>query len=146
MTSEISSWKLVVNALFFLPDRVSMSLDPDNKRYFWKYLLIAAERLENDFPDLRLYTDKYSLENVLYNDNLYIRRDTKENSIYLDEGITEKDMEDVNEYISSVIKIRFPEVFRDAFLSSCGLTIKPDDKKIPVIPGLARYFGEAENG
>lgn len=124
MTSEISSWKLVVNALFFLPDSTPMSLDYDNKRYFWEYLLIAAEKLENDFPDLRLYTDKYSLENVLHNDNLYIKMDTKDNSIYLEEGVTEKDIEDINEYIPPVIKTRFPEVFRDAFLLSCGLIVK----------------------
>lgn len=113
MCKEISSWKLVVNALFYLPERTPMPLDPQDKKYFWRYVLMAAEDLETEFKDIFLYTDKYSLENVLWNDNLYIN--IKDNSLYLDEGVSKDDIEVINEYLEPNIKNKLPDVFKSAY-------------------------------
>lgn len=117
---EISTWALVVNALYYLPKNIPMSLNCNDKEYFWRYLLMAAEEMEKHFPDLRLYTDKGSLENVLYNDNLYINKG--DNCVSLDAGVTWRDIDDINEYKPLEITGRFKEIFKDAYAKSLTYT------------------------
>ncbi len=110
MRKAISPWKLVVNALYFVRHEPPLSLDPHDKRYFWKYTLIASEKLKNNFEDIRIFSDKYSLENVLLNDNLYIS--VEDDKLCVDDGI---DINSVNKYLDPLIKDKLSDIFREAY-------------------------------
>ena len=110
MCKEISPWSFVVNALYFVKDQKPLSLNPRDSMYFWEYTLIAFEKLKSEIADICIYADRYSLENVLWNDNLYIN--IKDDKLSIDKGVNIKR---VNRYLDPDIRERLPKIFVDAY-------------------------------
>lgn len=110
MCNEISPWKFVVNALYSIKGQEPLSLNPDDKTYFWAYTLIASQTLKEKLADICVYADRRSLENVLWNDNLYIT--VKDDKLLIDENV---DIDLVNQYLDDAIKGEIQGAFKNAY-------------------------------
>jgi len=113
MCKEISPWNFIINALYYVKDKEPLSLNPQDKKYFWKFTFISSKFLKKDFENICLYFDRYDLENVLWNNNLYI--EIKDDKLQIDNSIDEKYIRQINEYLNQDIRKRLPEIFNKAY-------------------------------
>ncbi|MEK6906532.1 MAG: hypothetical protein AABW81_02835 [Nanoarchaeota archaeon] len=109
---EISPWKFAINSLYSVKDRMPLSLDHNDKMYFWKYTLIALEKIKKEFSDkeLNVYADRNSLENAISISGLYIK--TKNKKLFLSEDM---DIFSVNKYLKKETEERLTKIFREAY-------------------------------
>ena len=114
MCKEMSSWKLVVNALYYARGKDPLSLGlSSGKRHFWDYVLKASESIKRN--DICVYDDRYSLENVLWNDNMFvhIERDT----VRISNSMSSEDLSRVNEYFDANLRSKLSDIFNEAYSS-----------------------------
>lgn len=110
MCKEISPWGFVVNALYFVKGQKPLSLNPKDEKYFWEYTLIAFEKLKSEIEGICVYADRYSLENVLWYDNLYIN--IKNDNVFIDKSV---DIRSINRNLDADIKKKLPKIFVAAY-------------------------------
>ena len=113
MCEEISPWKFIINGLYCVKDSEPLSLNPEDKEYFWKYTMLALEKIktELDEDDVCVYADRYSLENVLFNNNLYITINNK-NKLALDGNLN---IDSVNKYLNPDLGKKLSDIFKEAY-------------------------------
>lgn len=117
MCKEMSSWKLVINALYYAREKDPLSLNPSSDmRDFWDYVMRASESIKRN--DICVYDDRYSLENVLWNDNMFVHID--KDIVRLSDTVNSSDIDRVNEYYDPGIRLKFNEIFNEAYASVEG--------------------------
>jgi hypothetical protein len=114
MSKSISPDLFIANALYYVKSKpVPLSLDPKDRKYFWRYTFLASEKIRKEFKDIFLYSDKNSLENVIYNKGWYVK--IKDNKLGVSHKMKKRDLEEINACLDPDIKKALPKIFREAY-------------------------------
>ena len=116
MCREITPWKFVINSLYVIRDKepLSLNLDDGCQRYFWRFTEIVSDSLRKNLKNVTMFDDRYSIENVLWNDNLFIKIDGQR--VAIAERLTDNILEnDINKYLDEDIKSSLPDLIKKAY-------------------------------
>lgn len=110
MSRKITPWKLVVNCLYVVGRPLTI------RDEFWMYIGIASGKIQNQFGNVTISDDRYSLENVLWYDNLFIKFDKDKNTVSLDRKLTDSFVESiVNFGLDDDISKQLPSTIKEAY-------------------------------
>lgn len=116
MCREITPWKFVINSLYVIRDKepLSLNLDEGYQRYFWRFTEIVSDHLRKSLKNVTIFDDRYSIENVLWNDNLFIKIVGQQ--VAIAERLTDNILENsINKYLDEDIKKSLPDLIKKAY-------------------------------
>jgi hypothetical protein len=117
MCREITPWKFVINSLYVIRDKepLSLNLDDGCQRYFWRFTEIVSDSLREHLRNVVIFDDRYSIENVLWNDNLFIKIVGQQ--VAIAERLTDDILENsINKYLDEDIKKSLPALIEKAYV------------------------------
>jgi len=117
MCREITPWKFVINSLYVIRDKepLSLNLDDGYQRYFWRFTEIVSDSLREHLRNVTIFDDRYSIENVLWNDNLFIKIVGQQ--VAIAERLTDDILENsINKYLDEDIKKSLPALIEKAYV------------------------------
>ena len=114
MKKEISPDLFIVDALYYVKGKQPLlSLNSKDSKYFWRYVFLADKEIRKQFKEIIMYSDKNSLENVIYNKGWAIK--IKDNKLKIDYRINKERIEEINKSLDPEVKKALPKIFKNAY-------------------------------